>query len=77
MAARRKASNPAEDGDRVGCWLSIRSACYHNREREEPAMGATRKHVVIDPATGKLDRRIFSEQRSTTTRWRRSSGAPG
>ena len=25
-------------------------------------MGATRKHVVIDPATGKLDRHIFSEQ---------------
>ena len=25
-------------------------------------MGTTRKYVVIDPATGKLDRRIFSEQ---------------
>ena len=25
-------------------------------------MGATRKYVVIDPATGKIDRRIFSEQ---------------
>ena len=25
-------------------------------------MGTTRKHVVIDAATGKLDRRIFSEQ---------------
>ena len=26
-------------------------------------MGAARKYTVIDPATGKLDRRIFSEQR--------------
>src|SRR5260370_11030107 len=26
-------------------------------------MGATRKYVVIDPASGKVDRRIFSEQR--------------
>ena len=25
-------------------------------------MGTTRKYVVIDPATGKLDCRIFSEQ---------------
>ena len=25
-------------------------------------MGATRKYAVIDPATGKIDRRIFSEQ---------------
>jgi len=25
-------------------------------------MGSTRKYVVIDPATGKLDRRVFSEQ---------------
>jgi len=25
-------------------------------------MGTTRKYVVIDPATGKLDRRVFSEQ---------------
>ena len=25
-------------------------------------MGATRKYVVIDPATGKIDRRIFSDQ---------------
>src|SRR6266851_9435042 len=25
-------------------------------------MGTARKYVVIDPATGKLDRRIFSEQ---------------
>ena len=25
-------------------------------------MGAARKYTVIDPATGKLDRRVFSEQ---------------
>ena len=25
-------------------------------------MGATRKYAVIDPATGKIDRSIFSEQ---------------
>src|ERR1700730_8767494 len=25
-------------------------------------MGATQKYVVIDPATGKIDRRIFSDQ---------------
>ena len=25
-------------------------------------MGAARKYAVIDPATGKLDRRIFSDQ---------------
>jgi hypothetical protein len=25
-------------------------------------MGTTRKYLVIDPATGKLDCRIFSEQ---------------
>jgi hypothetical protein len=25
-------------------------------------MGAARKYAVIDPATGKLDRRIFSER---------------
>jgi hypothetical protein len=30
--------------------------------REDPGMGTTRKYVVIDPATGKLDCRIFSEQ---------------
>src|SRR5205085_7603331 len=27
-----------------------------------PGMGSARKHAVIDPATGKLDRRIFSDQ---------------
>src|SRR6202030_879564 len=32
------------------------------REREDPGMGAARKYAVIDPDTGKLDRRIFSEQ---------------
>jgi phenylpropionate dioxygenase-like ring-hydroxylating dioxygenase large terminal subunit len=32
------------------------------RKREDPGMGAARKYIVIDPATGKLDRRIFSEQ---------------
>ena len=37
-------------------------SCYHDREREDPGMGTTRKYVVIDPATGKIDRRIFSEQ---------------
>jgi phenylpropionate dioxygenase-like ring-hydroxylating dioxygenase large terminal subunit len=25
-------------------------------------MGTARKYAVIDPATGKLDRRVFSEQ---------------
>jgi transposase len=48
--------------NQVGCWLSIRGSCYHDREREDPGMGTTRNYVVIDPATGKLDRRIFSEQ---------------
>src|SRR6266496_1564365 len=38
------------------------ASCYHDCEREDPGMGTTRKYVVIDPATGKLDRRIFSEQ---------------
>src|SRR5438445_13739676 len=38
------------------------ASCYHDREREDPGMDTTRKYVVIDPATGKLDRRIFSEQ---------------
>src|SRR5438552_6060408 len=40
----------------IGSW-------YHDREREDPGMGATRKYVVIDPDTGKIDRRIFSERR--------------
>ena len=48
--------------NQVECWLAIRGACYDDREREDPGMGAARKYVVIDPATGKLDRRIFSEQ---------------
>ena len=30
--------------------------------REDPGMGTTRKYAVIDPASGKLDRRIFSDQ---------------
>src|SRR3954462_2282421 len=37
-------------------------ACYNEREREEPGMGAARKYAVIDAASGKLDRRIFSDQ---------------
>src|ERR1700728_5413117 len=37
-------------------------SCYHGREREDPSMGTARKYAVIDPATGKLDRRIFSEE---------------
>ena len=37
-------------------------ACYDEREREEPGMGAARKYAVIDPANGKLDRRIFSDR---------------
>ena len=37
-------------------------ACYHDREKEDPGMGAARNYAVIDPATGKLDRRIFSDQ---------------
>jgi hypothetical protein len=28
-------------------------------------MGAARKYAVIDPATGKIDRRIFGAQAST------------
>src|SRR5205823_8772068 len=47
--------------DRLGCF-AVRGACYHGREREDPSMGAARKYAVIDPATGKLDRRIFSDQ---------------
>ena len=30
--------------------------------RGDPPMGAARKYAVIDPAAGKLDRRIFSDQ---------------
>src|ERR1700741_5150808 len=37
-------------------------SCYHHREREEPGMGTARKATVIDPANGKLDRRIFSDE---------------
>src|ERR1044072_5472510 len=37
-------------------------SCYDEREREEPGMSAARKYAVIDPASGKLDRRIFSDQ---------------
>ena len=43
-------------------WLSLRGSCYDDREREGPGMGATRKYVVIDPATGKIDRGIFSDE---------------
>jgi phenylpropionate dioxygenase-like ring-hydroxylating dioxygenase large terminal subunit len=39
-----------------------RGSAYNDREREDRGMGATQKYVVIDPATGKIDRRIFSEQ---------------
>src|SRR5437763_15458849 len=35
---------------------------YDDGEREVPGMGTARKYVVIDPATGKVDRRIFSDQ---------------
>src|SRR5216683_2373604 len=52
----REALPVADHGTRPG-------SCYHDREREDPCMGTTRKYVVIDPATGKLDRRVFSEQR--------------
>jgi phenylpropionate dioxygenase-like ring-hydroxylating dioxygenase large terminal subunit len=37
-------------------------SCYHQREREEPGMDTARKYAVIDPDTGKLDRRIFSDE---------------
>src|SRR5437868_5546763 len=53
---------------RRGSWLPetpvmIRpGSCYDDGEREVPGMGTTRKYVVIDPATGKVDRRIFSDQ---------------
>jgi len=57
--------------------LPIRGSCYHDREREDRGIGATRKYVVIDPATGKLDRRIFSEQAVYDDEMERSSGAPG
>ena len=39
-----------------------RRSAYNDREREDRGMAATRKYVVIDPATGKIDRRIFSER---------------
>jgi hypothetical protein len=35
--------------------------CYHQSKKEEPGMGASQKYAVIDPAAGKLDRRIFSD----------------
>ena len=47
--------------NQVECWLAIRGTCYDDRE-EDRGMGTIRKYVVINPATGKLDRRIFSEQ---------------
>src|ERR1700758_4355006 len=37
-------------------------SCYRGRDREDPGMGTARKHIVIDPATGKIDRRVFSDQ---------------
>jgi hypothetical protein len=40
-----------------------RGSCYHDCEREDPGMGSARKYAVIDPAIGKIGRRIFSEQR--------------
>ncbi len=40
-------------------------------------MGATREYAVIDAATGKLDRRIFSDQAIYDEEMERSSGAPG
>ena len=40
-------------------------------------MGDTGNYAVIDPATGKLDRRIFSDQAIYDEEMRRSSGAPG
>src|SRR5947209_4860534 len=53
---------------RRGSWLPETSvmirpgSCYDDHEREVPGMGTARKYVVIDPATGKVDRRIFSDQ---------------
>src|SRR5436305_6452224 len=36
--------------------------CYDEPERRSRNMGAARTYAAIDPATGKLDRHIFSEQ---------------
>jgi hypothetical protein len=33
-----------------------------SRERKDRGMGAVRNYAVIDPAAGKLDRRIFSDE---------------
>jgi hypothetical protein len=38
------------------------SSCYRDRDSEDPDMATTQKYRVIDPATGKIDRRIFSDQ---------------
>jgi phenylpropionate dioxygenase-like ring-hydroxylating dioxygenase large terminal subunit len=35
---------------------------YNERDKEERGMGASQKYAVIDPATGKIDRRIFSDR---------------
>src|SRR5258705_123058 len=35
---------------------------YNERDKEDRGMGATQKYVILDPASGKLDRRIFSDQ---------------
>ena len=52
---------PCRQG-KIAAWLLIRGSCYHDREREDPGMGAARKYAVIDSAAGKLDRRIFSDR---------------
>src|SRR5690242_14727951 len=48
--------------EKSAAWLSVRGACYHDGEKKEPGMGTAWKYAVIDPATGKLDRRIFSDE---------------
>src|SRR4030081_2719163 len=37
-------------------------SCIMTGGKEARDMGSPRKYAIVDPATGKLDRRIFSEQ---------------
>src|SRR5215831_15410037 len=48
---------------RAGRWLALSARLLlSSRPREDRSMASARNYAVIDRATGKLDRRIFSEQ---------------
>src|SRR5437588_942816 len=61
-SASRRTHNLVAGGPLKAAVMIRPGSCYHEPERRIPGMGSARKYAVIDPAAGKLDRRIFSDQ---------------